>query len=249
MSEPHRNRVCAVCSSNKSVKDTQRGTPVCQACATFYKRNASSQQQQRCQHDGSCYITPQNRSCAPCRLTRCRSLGIQLAETTPSPAREMEMTHVCHHCGSSNSRKRNISCTDCNRSFHLSCVGITRPQADVLSVWHCVECLRGRAENFRVDQPEGEDSVTPPTDLAAALAELRQHRLVRRHIPRSMRHQVAADLTQCITSALEQRTPAAWWRLLSYAATGPLSNDAAAATTRRDLVGDSETTMTKDPDV
>ena len=56
----------------------------------------------------------------------------------------------------------------------------------------------------------------PPVDMAAALADLKARTRVLQHVPRKHRHRIAADLASAITDALEQRSPLAWWRLLSF---------------------------------
>lgn len=49
----------------------------------------------------------------------------------------------CTVCGEIKSRKRLIQCDGCDQWFHLSCVRLTRIQAETIPVWHC----RGVADN------------------------------------------------------------------------------------------------------
>lgn len=46
----------------------------------------------------------------------------------------------CPRCGSSNSRKRRIRCSTCYSQWHLTCVRLTRRQAEALSSWLCPRC-------------------------------------------------------------------------------------------------------------
>ena len=40
--------------------------------------------------------------------------------------------------------KRPITCNDCNRFFHLSCVDLSRCQADSFTIWNCDSCHEQR---------------------------------------------------------------------------------------------------------
>ena len=51
---------------------------------------------------------------------------------------------VCFSCNLVNTSKRSIQCAQCQKHAHLTCVNLTRRQADGISHWHCRSCL-GRA--------------------------------------------------------------------------------------------------------
>ena len=127
-------------------------------------------------------------------------------------------TPPCFVCNSVNDRKQSLACAECQRPAHLSCIGLTRLQANTLPIWHCADCLRHSLHAGPVgDLPTTQDR-TPP-DLAASLADLKRRTRVPKHIPRRKRHQVASDLADLISSALSQNSASAWWKLFSYAFT------------------------------
>ena len=105
------------------------------------------------------------------------------------------------------------------RAAHLTCVGLTRAQANALPVWHCADCLQTTLLANTVDGAPTAQK-TAPQDLADALADLERSTRVLQHVPRKDRHRVATDLAALIDAAVEQRTALAWWRMLSHAYIG-----------------------------
>jgi len=67
----------------------------------------------------------------PFYCSRCSSTGRQ-----PSSS---QTTIRCHHCHSQtdSGRKLTTQCSKCNRSFHLSCIKMSKYQADSLPGWFC----------------------------------------------------------------------------------------------------------------
>ena len=51
-----------------------------------------------------------------------------------------ERDSVCSFCGVVNRRKRLLKCDTCGCLFHLSCVGLTRAQAEAFGRWNCEQC-------------------------------------------------------------------------------------------------------------
>ena len=51
-----------------------------------------------------------------------------------------ERDSVCSFCGVVNKRKKLIRCDTCGCLFHLSCVGLTRAQAEAFGRWNCEQC-------------------------------------------------------------------------------------------------------------
>ena len=158
---------------------------------------------------------------------------IDTADQTSSPV-------PCPRCDSVNSRKRRIECSRCNRTWHLSCVGLKRVQAEALNCWWCTDCLSpgdglsqfpavGVATSATPSTTAGkEQPATGPTrppvaslleddgDLALRLAHLKQTRRVIRRIPKGARNQAAAALATLIETALKGTTAARWERLLLF---------------------------------
>ena len=138
----------------------------------------------------------------------------------------------CPRCDLINKRKRMIECASCNRHWHLSCVRLSRAQADTLGSWDCPECAGGMVytpSSSRSDsQPSqisssnyvGEVDEVDAINLAATLASLRCTRPVIRRVPRGARPVVADALTTVMKKALSVNTVSTWilFLLFPYAA-------------------------------
>ena len=117
---------------------------------------------------------------------------------------------ACPRCNKINNKKRRIKCSRCSREWHLSCVRLTRAQADALTCWWCAECLSSTgaqppppAEAAGADEsmpestrgtltdqeglPSAEKPAQDDDDLALRLAHLKQTRQVIRRIPKGAR--------------------------------------------------------------
>ena len=51
------------------------------------------------------------------------------------------ITQQCQTCLTSNKRKRTVMCDTCKRFYHLTWVGLTRAQSDIIGRWLCSFCL------------------------------------------------------------------------------------------------------------
>ena len=154
-----------------------------------------------------------------------REAGIASAAGPSSQATTDEDPLLCKVCNHVNRLKRTVTCSHCDGVHHLTCVNITQAQAAQLPAWHCDACLRTAHQRDAVLDTSAENE-NPPNDMAAALADLKASTRLLQHVPRRHRHRVASDLASAITAALEQRTPAAWWRLFSFMFHSPLAEPA-----------------------
>lgn len=158
-------------------------------------------------------------------MRRCLDAGMSADARPSSQATTEEDVALCHVCNRVNHLKRTVTCSQCDRIHHLTCVGITQAQAAQLPAWHCDACLRTAQQRDAVLDAPAENEI-PPDDMAAALADLKASTRLLQHVPRRHRHRVASDLASAITAALEQRTSVAWWRLLSFMFRSPLAEPA-----------------------
>ena len=61
----------------------------------------------------------------------------------PDSGSESLSAPECPRCRKSKKRKRSIECNSCGRHWHLTCVRLSRAQADIISRWDCLECAGG----------------------------------------------------------------------------------------------------------
>ena len=215
---------CTVCGVTGASISRSGGTS-CRACKEFFRRH-SSRPPEVCPRAGNCsQVRGSRTSCAPCRMRRCLDAGMSIEAGSSSQASTEEDESLCHTCNRVNRFKRTLACSQCDRTHHLSCVGITQIQAAQLPAWHCDACLRSAHQRDAVHDALA-DNDTPPDDMAATLADLKASTRLLQHVPRRLRHRVASDLSSAITTALEHRTPLAWWRLSSFMYRSPLAEPA-----------------------
>ena len=119
-------------------------------------------------------------SLSPAPDSQAGSVPLLEAETTITLT-----TSRCPRCDLINKRKRMIECASCNRHWHLSCVRLSRAQADTFGSWDCPECAGGMVytpSSSRSDsQPiqisssnyVGEVDEVDAINLATTLASLR----------------------------------------------------------------------------
>ena len=92
-----------------------------------------------------------------------------------------ERDSVCSFCGVVNRRKRLVKCDTCGCLFHLSCVGLTRAQAEDFGRWNCEQCrgVAGRDMN-NFDSKISETSEIPlrPAKRKAAMESERRTRQI-----------------------------------------------------------------------
>lgn len=103
-------------------------------------------------------------------------------------------------------RKRSIRCSQCDRYFHLSCVGLTMAQADNISVGLCDDC-RGR--------PVGPDRKSEPLllDHVNYISGYRSEMKVLAMIPKGV--------IVLVAETLKQHGLRAWARLMSFTSWSP----------------------------
>ena len=116
---------------------------------------------------------------------------------------------VCVSCGASNRRKRSIRCAICGGCFHLSCVGLTRAQAEVFGRWSCVRC-RGVAPAPPRPHP------LPSLDLGGYVGECRHRLRVLNRIPKEAVIPVGDALQRLIREVLNEKSKVAWGRHMSF---------------------------------
>ena len=126
-----------------------------------------------------------------------------------SPATQDSAPPVCLVFGTHNDRKNTVICSGCERKTHLTCVSLTRAQVQTLLLCHCEDCLQATLLTRNInDVPDTKE--TAPVDLAEALANLKRRSRVQQHVPRRLRHRLAAEIADLINTAIEQRTAIAW---------------------------------------
>ena len=128
---------------------------------------------------------------------------------------------TCSICLTANSRKKVIQCDgqhSCGSYFHRSCVGVTRAQAEALSVWSCSSCApttqRPTTTTRQTIGSFNEDTFSEC--FPRILAHLRKTKRVVRHIPRGARANAASVLNTLINDALHANTPQAWGKFLLF---------------------------------
>ena len=140
------------------------------------------------------------------------------------------VTDPCPSCCSVNKRKRSIRCNVCGRHWHLTCVDLTRAQADDLGCWWCPTCVNNAISSpqihpvqspvvsqKRAAQARPPEDVEPGDgDLALLLAKLKQSRPVVRRIPKGARIAAAEALTLLMERAVDSGTATSWERLLCF---------------------------------
>ena len=118
----------------------------------------------------------------------------------------MQGAEGCGACGTVNSRKRCCRCRECDTLYHLTCVGLTRAQADAIPHWSCASC-RGVAGG-------NAPAATLSVDLVELLSDLKHPVLPR--VPKGAVHCVAEALHKLLDRAMESRQLRNWVRLLSF---------------------------------
>ena len=119
-----------------------------------------------------------------------------------------ERDSVCSFCGVVNRRKRLVKCDTCGCLFHLSCVGLTRAQAEAFGRWNCGQCRGVARVPARAE--------TPPIDLVGYIGRCHHSLRVLNRIPNWAVIPVADALHHLIREALDRGSEIAWGRLLSF---------------------------------
>ena len=127
---------------------------------------------------------------------------------------------ICLKCQAHAPRKKNmIKCMSCGLWAHLSCVGLSKRQADSLAgPWSCDPCISHRLglDSHFPEPPDPGNSGVPP-DLAEALAKLKKRTTLVKRIPKGVRLLVADSLASAINRALSDPSPRSWYSLLCFA--------------------------------
>ena len=119
-----------------------------------------------------------------------------------------ERDSVCSFCGVVNRRKRLVKCDTCGCLFLLSCVGLTRAQAEAFGRWNCEQCRGVARVPARAE--------TPPIDLVGYIGRCHHSLRVLNRIPKGAVIPVADALQRLIREALDRGCEIAWGRLLSF---------------------------------
>ena len=61
------------------------------------------------------------------------------SQSSATHNRSSDSSH-CPRCDTSNNKKRRIKCSVCTSQWHLTCVKLTRVQAETLGSWWCPNC-------------------------------------------------------------------------------------------------------------
>ena len=117
----------------------------------------------------------------------------------PNPIGD-ERDSVCCFCGVVNRRKRLINCDTCGCLFHLSCVGLTRAQAEAFMRWNCEQCQGVARVPTRAE--------TPPIDLVGYIGRCRHSLRVLNHFPKGAVIPVPYALQRLINEALNRDSEA-----------------------------------------
>jgi len=115
----------------------------------------------------------------------------------------------CQSCLAINPRKRTITCVSCTKVYHLTCVGLTKLQANVISQWHCPGCM-GRTGD---DPP---NAARQEVDLGEYISQCRSDIRVLRIIPKGAIISVADALQKSLDHILRENSSLAWGKLLSF---------------------------------
>ena len=121
-----------------------------------------------------------------------------------------ERDSVCSFCGIVNRRKKLIRCDTCARGrlFLLSCVGLTRAQAEAFGRWNCEQCQGVASVPARAE--------TPPIDLVGYIGRCHQSLRVLNRIQKGAVIPVADALHRLIREALDRGSELAWGRQGSF---------------------------------
>ena len=120
--------------------------------------------------------------------------------------------HYAPFVVSLNSRKRLIKWDTCGCLFHLSCVGLTRAQAEAFWRWNCEHCRGVERVPAKAE--------TPPIDLVGYIGRCHHSLKVLNRIPKGVVIPVADALQRLIREALDRGSEIAWSKLLCFSYLG-----------------------------
>ena len=124
-----------------------------------------------------------------------------------------DVSETCLKCRLINRRKPMICCDGCQHWAHLSCVKLTKRQADAIPIWHCGPCS-GRLPGSQTAADAVHSDL--PDDMAEKLAYFKKNCQLLKRLPKSSRLIVADSLTSRIEAALNSSTAHSWWYLMAF---------------------------------
>jgi len=115
-----------------------------------------------------------------------------------------QTTIWCHHCHSQtdSGRKLTTQCSKCNRSLHLSCIKMSKSQADSLPAWFCNTCdpIINPPHSSRISTSNTHPLDSPSFD--ALIQSLRSCNHPIHCIPKGARPSFASGLSKLINKAI-----------------------------------------------
>ena len=127
-----------------------------------------------------------------------------------------QTTIRCHHCHSQTVPRRKLTtqCSKCNRSFHLSCIKMSKYQADSLPGWFCNTC------DLIINPPHScsrtSTSNTHPHDSPSFDALIQSLISCNHLIPKGARPSFTSGLSKLINKAISSNALLDWQRLLCF---------------------------------
>ena len=144
---------------------------------------------------------------AACICIECRLFAIRLTVSYPRFLLAMgEEPNLCGTCLTVNNRKKTVTCINCGRCYHRTCVGLSGRQADGIPRWSCLVCLGRAIAPARVDE----------VDLVDYVSKCRAGRGALRIIPKGAAFCAADALQKLINGVVRDKTQLAWGKLLSF---------------------------------
>jgi len=135
----------------------------------------------------------------------------------------------CYHCHSQTGsrRKKTIQCLQCNWSFHLSCVKITRKHAKALPRWYCNTCDPVLNPPHPWKKTTMSTPLIDPISFGTYIQSLRSVDHPIHRIPKVAHPSFAARLSKLTNKAISSSSPLDWHCLvcfpLSVLSSGPWS--------------------------
>ena len=125
-----------------------------------------------------------------------------------------EEDYRCQKCFEIN-RKVLIECNRCGNNYHRSCVGITKKQAEQISLYTCRPCSRG--PNPHNQEPQnGANQTNHHFDFLQHLASCKSNLSLLGNIPRGARITAAEALNDLINDVIRTNSSLAWMKLLCF---------------------------------
>ena len=117
----------------------------------------------------------------------------------------------CERCGDIITRIRPNTCNDCNGFFHLSYVGLTKRQADVLTLWSC-----DGFQGLRNPNPVSENENDSIENFSTYFRNLKKNNSVLVEIIKAALNSVAGALGVLLRNACKLPTRKALEKLICF---------------------------------